>query len=78
MMFNRRRGVLLRLRRLFAVVDDAFARGDFEAARSTNREVAELLRLIEPRAARQDPSRTSAIHDRGAEESAWESSRKVS
>jgi hypothetical protein len=62
----RRRLLLLQLRRLFAEIDEAFARNDFEAARYNNREVAELLELINPRANRHDPSRTSGVQLRDA------------
>jgi hypothetical protein len=61
MISDGRRRMLLRLRRLFAEIDEAFARNDFETARSNNREVAELLEQITPPARRHDATRASGI-----------------
>jgi len=77
---GRRYGLLRRLGRLFARIDHAFARNDFEAARQNNGEVAELLTQIAPRPARDDPSRISEVqrHPSEREEESSEGSRRAS
>ena len=77
---GRRYGLLRRLGRLFARIDNAFAHDDFETARENNHEVAELLRQIAPRAARDDPSRISGVqpHPSEKEQESAEVSRKAS
>ena len=59
--------LLRKLGRLFAQIDDAFARDDFISARANNREVAEMLALIQARPAPDDPSRISGVRWRSSE-----------
>jgi hypothetical protein len=77
---SRRQRLLRQLGRLFARIDDAYARNDFEAARENNREVAELLAQIEPCADRDDPSRISGVqrHPSEREQENRTGSRKAS
>jgi hypothetical protein len=75
---NRRKNLLVRLRRLFAEIDDAFARNDFDCARANNECIAELLAEIAPRPPRLDASRASGIQRRQTARVLPTSSRRVS
>jgi hypothetical protein len=58
-----RRRLLARLGQLFARIDDAFSRGDFDEARASRKEVGELLEelTVRPTAGRDDPGRASGV-----------------
>jgi hypothetical protein len=60
---------LVRLGHLFARIDDAFSRDDFDEARANNEEVGELLDelTVERAADRADPMRSSGVQSKTTE-----------